>query len=308
VADVEAGYWALAEAEATQAVLQHSVDIAEALLFRNQQLADRHLVPDVDVLTARSAVALRRSGLIAAQQAREDAAERLVFLAWGEDAPTRFAASAVPLKTVGAEALPIPAPPDSLQRAVAAALDVRQDVAAARAAVRAAEEARRATHRAILPSLDLTGALSTATEGASLGNSVGALGGRPSWSLGLSFSQPILNRRDRGTDVESDLAVTLRRLDLALAENNARLEVSAARRALLAGTRRLAAAAEAASLATAQLDAERHRLDLGLGDSFRLLQTEDITVQSQLESVRARFDLARAGTDYRLATGAGGGS
>ena len=66
---------------------------------------------------------------------------------------------------------------------------------------------------------------------------------------------------------------------------------------------RRAAGDEAARLAAAQLVAERQRLDLGLGDSFRLLETEENAVQAELESVRSRYDLARATTRLRLARG-----
>ena len=48
---------------------------------------------------------------------------------------------------------------------------------------------------------------------------------------------------------------------------------------------------------------EKRRLDLGLGDSFRLLLTEENAVQAELVLVRARFDLARALTELRLASG-----
>jgi len=76
VAAVELAYWGLAEAEAVQAVLQRSLEIAEALLFRNQQLAERQLLTQVDVITAQSGVALRRAGFISAQRARLDAGLR----------------------------------------------------------------------------------------------------------------------------------------------------------------------------------------------------------------------------------------
>jgi len=66
----------------------------------------------------------------------------------------------------------------------------------------------------------------------------------------------------------------------------------------------LTAAEEAATLAWDQLVAERRRLELGLGDSFRLLQTEENAVQAQLEAVRAKYELARAEARYRFATGA----
>ena len=70
------------------------------------------------------------------------------------------------------------------------------------------------------------------------------------------------------------------------------------------GVERLAVADQAASLAWDQLIAERRRLELGLGDAFRLLLTEENAVQAQLEAVRARYDLARARARYNFAIGA----
>jgi outer membrane protein TolC len=119
----------------------------------------------------------------------------------------------------------------------------------------------------------------------------------------LAFSQPLGNRRDRGRDQVGELLRELRQLDVVLTENAVRREVREAVRGIRAGIERVEAAEEAASLASAQLEAERGRLDLGLGDSFRLLETEENAVQAELESVRARYDLARAGTLYRLASG-----
>ncbi len=303
VAQVEYGYWDLAEAEAIQAVLQRSLEIAEALLFRNQQLAERQLIPEVDVLTARSGVALRRAGFISARQSRYDASERLVFLAWGGEAGDRLAQTNLPLKTQDARGPLPPSLHEPLDALESVALETRGDVLAARKSAEAAEETRRGARRGILPTLDLDASVNSWSQGSSLSNSLKNLELERSWSLGLSFSQPLFNRRDRGAGREADLTLEIRRLELLLAENQVRLEVRAAVRALEAGQERLTAAEEAASLARAQLEAERRRLELGLGDSFRLLETEENAVQAELEEVRARFDLARATTYFRLAMG-----
>jgi outer membrane protein TolC len=303
---VELAYWDLAEAEAIQAVLQRSLEIADALLFRNRQLADRELIPEVDVLTAGGAVALRRAGFVSARRDREDAADRLTFLAWGSGAGERAAQGSLPLKTRDGPATAATAgaqDTQEVQRIAEAALARRRDVAAAAAALLAAVEIRRDARRGVLPSLTVDGSLGTSASGSSLSGALGGLNGNRAWSLGLSFSQPLLNRRDRGVGYGADLAVELRRLELALVQNQVHLEVRAALRALEAGRERSEAAAEAASLVRAQLEAERRRLDLGLGDSFRLLETEENSVQAELEEVRARYDLARAHGLYRLATG-----
>ena len=301
VADVELAYWDLAEAEAIQAVLQRSHEIAEALLFRNQALAERQLVAEVDVITARSGVALRRSTLISARRARVDAAEATVFLVWGEGAGQELARDTLPLKTLPVE-VSIPEVPPYTE-AEAMALGRRRDLAAARSELRGAEVAAESSRNARLPFFSLDGLVRRGGTDSSLGSSLGAINQGWSWSLGLNFAQPLGNRRDRGIDQIAQLTRELRRLDLMLIENIVRQDVREAVRAIVAGGERFEAGAEAAALASEQLEAERRRLDLGLGDSFRLLETEENAVQAELASVRARYDLARAVTRYRLAIG-----
>jgi outer membrane protein TolC len=300
-AEVELAYWDLAESEAIQAVLLRSSEIAELLLLRNEQLAARDLVADVDVLTARSGLALRRASLVGAGRARLDRAEDIVFRVWGEDATRRLSADSLPLKTTPVDLVVPDVIP--LEEAEALALTRRGDLAAAQSDLLGAEVAAHGARNARLPSLGVDASARSGGTDSSFGRSLGALDGGWSWSLGLSFSQPLRNRTDRALDQIADLTRELRRLDVILAENLVRQDVRLAIRGISAGVERLAAAEEAASLASAQLEAERRRLDLGLGDSFRLLETEENAVQAELESVRARYDLARAVTQYRLALG-----
>jgi outer membrane protein TolC len=304
-ADVELAYWDLAEAEAIQAVFQRSYEIAEALLFRNRQLAERELVAEVDVITARSGVALRRATLVESRRNRMDAADALAFFVWGTEASVELAEDTLPLKTVPLE-LQVPAAGPRPQ-VEARALEARRDLAAARLELEGAREAARSAQNGLLPSLALEGAVRSGGTQPSLGGSLGALDQGVSWSLGFAFAQPLGNHRDRGTDRIADLTVELRSLELRIVENLVRQDVRVAVRGIQAGQERLEAAQEAAELARAQLQAERGRLDLGLGDSFRLLETEENAVQAELESVRARYDLARAVTRYRLAVGELGG-
>jgi outer membrane protein TolC len=164
---------------------------------------------------------------------------------------------------------------------------------------------RRGARRGVLPTLDLTGGMSAAAVDSTFGASLGGLEDRRSWSIGVAASYPLFNRRDRGLSLQADLDERLGEIGLSLTESLVRMEVRAARRALAAGAERMAAAGEAAELARAQLAAEQQRLDLGLGDSFRLLQTEEIAAQAELAAVRARYDAARAAAAWRLAIGTG---
>jgi outer membrane protein TolC len=93
------------------------------------------------------------------------------------------------------------------------------------------------------------------------------------------------------------------RLDLVARENSVRQEVRRAIRAINASRERLVAAEQAADLARRQLKAEEKRLELGIGDSFRILETEENTAQAEVVAVRVRFALTRAITSYNLALG-----
>ena len=302
IAQIETLYWSLAEAEALEAVRQGSYQLAQALLFRNQQLAERGLVAAVDVLTAQSGVALRRASLIDAKRRRLDASDRLVFAAYGAGAAQQLRADTLPVKTtttlLGGDPIDVERP-----NAVAEALTRRGDVAAARESLAAASESLRESTSGLRPGLFLDGSWAAAGGGASASSLFGGLSNNAAWSLGLRFAVPLGNRSDRGFERVATWTVGLRQIDLSLSENLVLQDVREATRAVRSGIERLAAGDEAARLAAAQLVAERQRLDLGLGDSFRLLETEENAVQAELESVRSRYDLARATTRLRLARG-----
>jgi outer membrane protein TolC len=301
IAQIEILYWSLAETEALEAVRQRSYELAQALLSRNQQLADRELIAAMDVLTARSGVALRRGSLIDARRRRLDAADRLVFAVYGAGSAQQLQADTVPLKTATApllEAIDVDRPDAEAQ-----ALALRRDVAAARDFLTAATETLRERTSGLRPGLFLDGSWAASGGGVSASDLFGGLRNDPAWSLGLRVAVPLGNRSDRGYERAATWTVGLRRVDVTLSENLVRQDVREATRAVRSGTERLAVGEEAAQLAAAQLVAERQRLDLGLGDSFRLLETEENAVQAELESVRSRYDLARATTRLRLARG-----
>lgn len=301
VARIENLYWALAEAEAVEAVRLRSFEIARALAFRNRQLLDRDLVARVDLLTARSGVELRRANLVEARRRRRDASEALIFAAYGEDAPRRLAQDSLPMKTVDVD-LELPTATD-VDRVAARALEGRLDVRAALQELEGARIREGAASNALLPELTLDGSLRTAGRAGSVETAFDELPEDVSWSVGLTFSAPLGNRTDRGLHLGARTREELRTVDLTLSRNDVRQDLRRAARAVVFGQERSEAASRSAELAAAQLDAERQRLELGLGDSFRLLQIEENAVQADLLSVRARFDLARAVTDYALATG-----
>jgi outer membrane protein TolC len=306
-ARVEVAYWDLAEAEAREAVLLRSFEIADALLFRNRELAERDLVADVDVLTAESGVALRRAALIEGARARADAAEALVFLVHGAAAEEQLARDGALYKT--ADPPPTIDSPPPLESSIERALERRADLQAARYGAERSEIALSSARNAALPGLYLEGALGSLGRPApDFGGSFDGLEADPSWSVGLTISQPLGNRGDRGRRVRAEWSHRLDLIQVAVVENRIRREVRSAVRAIASNLERLEAAERAARLAFEQLRAERRRLDLGLGDSFRLLETEENAAQAELALVATRYDLARSWAAYQLAVGGDPGS
>ena len=307
ISDIELQYWSLSEAQATEAVYQRSLVLSQTILSRNAELASRDLVAQVDVLTARSGVALRLATVIQARQARRDVSDQLIIAVFGERAAEQLLDDSLPLKSVATDDSVLMAQGAVIDLAsatrvsLANRLDVRAAVAARDAAKVRLDRARNATR----PSLSLDGGWS-ATQSDATTSPLGRTPGGTSngWRLGVSLSAPVRNRGDQGQALLATATLELQEVLLRSVEAHVRIEMRAAERAMRTGRERLTAADDAASLAWDQLVAERRRLDLGLGDSFRLLQTEENAVQAQLEAVRARYDLARAHTRYRLAIGA----
>ncbi len=297
--DIELQYWTLAEAQAVEAVYGRSVDLAKDILRRNAELASRDLIASVDVLTVQSGVAFRESLQAQARLSRRDLSDALVFGAYG----------AAAAQIVDADTLPVIAIDDTTSRATAPMLDdairislvQRVDLRAVRVGRDAAQVRFAQARNGVLPTVAVTGGW-TSLRGSS--DVLPPAGGTASaWRLGMSISAPLLNRGDRGLEMLAAVQLEMESLRVRRAEAQVVRDVRAAVRALRIGSERLDRAAVAASLAWEQLTAERRRLELGLGDSFRLLQTEDNAVQAQLEAVRARYDLLRATSRYWLAVG-----
>jgi outer membrane protein len=301
VAQIERAYWALGEAEALEAVFIQSLKTAEVLLYRNTELNKRGLATNLDVLTAESGFELRRSNLIDARRARRDAAEALVYVVYGERATEHLQENDLPLKTVS-HGIAIPAS-QSFSAVEAAALEQRFDLRASRRDLQNSALTLRRLKSALRPNLDLQGLASTNGTRTGFGKAFGELGSDMSWSVSLVLSQFMGNDVDRGSYIAARRQQEQRELALAESENGVRRQVREAGRALESGMERLKSAARAADLAHRQLEAEKKRLDLGLGDSFRVLQTEENTAGAALAEVRARIGLAQAVTAYRLAAG-----
>lgn len=306
VALVERAYWTLREAESNELVAQQSADAARAIFDRNVALQLRDVATALDVLTSERGLATRETQEMEATRQRLDAADRLLYLVYGEEARGRTMLDAARVRTAP-DSLEVPSVP-ALDAAEAAALAQRGDV---RAAVLEEEAGRRRARQARnqrLPRLDLTASYGTGgTAARSSFLDYGETGDRRSSSWSWGFSTSLFQRNDaaRAADQRAATSLALAELSRMAAENAARADVRSALRALTAGRDRYLRARDVRRLAEREYALALDGSRLGLVTTFQLLQYEDALAQARTLVSQARFALEDAGSVYRLATGAG---
>jgi outer membrane protein TolC len=309
LATVEVLYFALARREQEQAAARESLARAEQILSDNIELRALGRISRLDSLTSESGAASRRSQVTTTIRNRENAADGLIALIYGERAPEQLETLGPSLRTTydeGTVSLGVPELPtvDSL---TLIALQRRPDVLAARYDVAQHEWLLGNSRNAVLPQLDLSGTFTAL--GQNTPNAFDFQGGRTGafrsegWSAGLTFSWPILNRTAKGAVEQSRGLTRQSELFLVLTENDVRTQVRAAHRGVRLGAQASGEAADAYRLTLEQYAGEQERKRLGLTDSFRLLQVEEQVTAGALDFVAARFALYASITTYKLAIG-----
>jgi outer membrane protein TolC len=308
IAAVEVSYWTLAQREAEEAVAAQSLQRALLLLNRNEELRKLDKINEVDLQTSRLGVASRQNTLLQATLARQNAADALVFLAYGADALTRLGTLDASIRTasqpVEAQLAFMRIPP--LAASESLALGRRSDLLAVHKELEQQRRLVDIARNALLPSVGLTGSYTALTKNSdSFRLSAARLGEAQSagWSAGLVFSLPLGNSRARAIFEQQNSLFAQDLIAVTATGNVVRGDIRRAHRGISIGTQALATAEQASSLARAQFDGESKRLELGLSESFRLLQYEEQLANAQFAETAARYSLASAITRYQLALG-----
>ena len=304
VAQVEHAYWVLRQAESAERVLQKSVEASRAIFERNVALQARDVATTLDVLTAERGLATRQTQLWESTRQRVDAAERLLFLALGEEARDNALLDAPRMHTIP-DSVVVPVVP-TLGEAEAAALTQRADAAAAGRDVEASRRRAGQARSQRLPKLDLIasygyGGIAPTSRFLSFADSADLRSS--SWTLGFNASFFQRNDAAAANDQRAETGLEAARLSQVASLNAVRGEVSAALRAWQTGRDRYLRAGDVGRLAEREYAAAREGARLGLVTTFQLLQYEEQLAQARLLVAQARFALEDAGTQYRLAVG-----
>ena len=114
----------------------------------------------------------------------------------------------------------------------------------------------------------------------------------PNWSIGLVYAYPFGNRAAKANAAIANINVERSHLGVEIAEQDVRVDVRTAARAVESGAKRVAAAHSNTILQQKTVDAELKKFENGMSTSFQVLEfQEDLTT--------ALGTLNRALVDYR---------
>jgi len=305
IADVENAYWNLGLAEELEKVAGDSLLRAQDLLDRNEQLLALELVAETDTITARRGVAARETTLTDAIRLREDRTDQLIFIVFGEQAWARLQALGV---GIGTEPPPNEAPTiPAIEQLEASARTERHDLLAAGFDIDRSELAYTVAQDDTRPDLSLVASYTASTSDTDTFRlfSVGQIGDSrfSGVKAGVQLTYPLGNDLAVARRTQAQLDVDRSQLVRTAVENGIVVEVREAVRATRSNVEKLEQASRAHDLATQQYDNGVQQLQLGLIDSFRLLQFDEERLDAAVIELQARYALAAAITRYELAIG-----
>jgi outer membrane protein len=290
-ANVQQIYWDLIFRRETLKVRQQQLELNQKLLGQiRKQVAVGTLAP-IEVLQAETDIARTKERIIVAENAVQDAEDRLKrvmnFSLTSELADVGLFPTDTPVYT----AQTINQTEQNRQ-----ALQFRPDLIQAKTSLESQNIELVFNKNQLLPTLNLQASFTANGIDQGFGSSIGEmdLTDRYRWEVGLVFNYPLSNRQARGRLQQSQLAVRQQMLRIKNLEENIIAEVRAAARDVSTNSQRVQATRAASRLAQKQLEAEEKKLQVGLATVFTVLSfQEDLAVERSNE-INALTEYMRA--------------
>ena len=288
-----------AYADLNYAILQlgtsrFSLKLAQDFLAQNRIKVRVGTLAPIEITQAEAQVADREESVIifeAAVRAAEDNIRRVIGMR--KDSPD-WARPVRPSDPLYLEEFE-----PSEETALTAALSHRPDLEQARLDLLSRETTLRADKNLRRWGLDFQGAYGNlGFDDSSYSQSYSDLKDRnqTNWSLGLALSVPIGNRLAISNYQAAESSLAQSQFRLAQVEQEARLEVRSAVRAVETNMKRVKASEVNVRLQHEKLDAEQKKFENGMSTSFQVLQFQD-----DLSNAEARENLAKADYNKSLA-------
>jgi outer membrane protein len=279
--NVENAYWTLVAAREQLTVARESLALAKELDQRNRVQVDVGTLAPIELVQSEATVATREEGIVSAQAAVGDAADRLLQLLNLEQAEY-WSLELVPETKPETERFAI-----DLDEAIATAFERRPEIQAQALSVRSAEIDSKFYRNAKRPRVDLS--LSYGAQGiggrgtfvdpttndlvtlsTDLTDAFRDVGNRSfdSWQIGVTASYPIQNRQAKGQSAIADLEVDRTRTQLDQLKLQVVTEVRTAARGVNTAAEQITSARASVRLQEKNLDAEQKRYENGMSTSF----------------------------------------
>ena len=322
VASVKQSYYDLIYALDNLEAQRKSLALASKLLEENQIRVRVGTMAPLDVVAAESEVAGREEAVIVAEAAvaeAEDALKRAIF---NTNEPAVWNTRIVPAERPTAEQVVV-----DTEGAIRKALANRTDIDTARKRLESAEYNVQYARNQLLPDLNLvanygtTGIGGTFFEREGLGGPVirtvpGGFGDAisdvfgnefPTWTLGINFAYPILNRQAGAAEARARIdrdqtAATIRRTEMQITG-----EVRSAARAVETNYKRVESTRAARVLQERRLDAETKKFAAGMSTNFLVTQSQRDLAIAEVAELRAIADYRKSLVNFERVQAAGGG-
>ena len=316
---VEQAYWNLVFTERDQQVKQQSLDLALEQLERTKAQVEVGLIAPVQQTQAEVAVASREAEIIAARNNVESAADQLRGLLRAETLPKGWDTPVVATDEPSVATTDI-----DLDHAIASALQNRPELRQAGASIAARRVEVEANRNALLPRVDLVGAISVAgiggdrieRSGFPFGDVIGIEEGGygdavdqllslnfRTWRIGVNVTYPLLNRTAKGNYARATIAEDRAKVEHERVRQQIVLEVRQAARERLATAEQLVAITKARELAERQLEIEQDRFGVGMTTNFEVLEFQEDLAEARTNELRAMIDSRVADAQMSRATG-----
>ncbi len=299
---VTEAYWGLVAASEVKRFREQALETANRLLEDNRKRFERGVLAKVDVTQAEAGVASQVEGILVAEQARQDAMDRLKRLV--DPALLREDTVLLPTDAPAAAGSPLDesrAVEEGVREAFARRPDLRQlqvQLDSQRIAIEKADRDARPRLDAVatgrVNGIDdaFSGAFSDLGEAGSYG-----------WTLGLQLEIPLERRSAEGAAQRAELERRRLVLQGRHLEDQVLVEVRAAAREIKTVEQRIEATRTARVLAQEQFEGEMNRRDQGLRTTFHVLDAQARLSEARTNEVRAATDLALSTARYQRATG-----
>jgi|YNPNPStandDraft_1061719.scaffolds.fasta_scaffold00950_7 outer membrane protein len=328
---VEHAYWDLVFAFQNRQVRKESLELARDLLRKNELQVQVGTMAAIDILQAKTGVALREEELIASEnllQTSQDHFKDVLQVSKGPDSP---AVLIIPTETP-------PDPPESeqtkLEEDIKTALKHRAEYQALRKELVNKNLQVKIAENQLLPSLDVTASIGLNGLGGSsqevpdwlaffnldpasmllallnpnlfptaksafdggLKRSLEELGSGDyyQWTLGMRFDIPLENRTAKANFLKSKFEAYQSLVTLKSLADKIAMEVMDASRNVETSRQRIRTSEITRQLAREQLAAEQKKLAVGLSSNYQVLKMEEDLRNAEVNALKSRVDYWKA--------------